>query len=93
MRGQRKNPKLTRIDNKVMGGNCHGYYNAHHHHRRVDSIVRRGRRLLLEETKVAVTAQIKDNLARKRGETDMNIFYIIGVIVVILFILGYFGLR
>jgi len=32
-------------------------------------------------------------LARKRGGTDMNIFYIIGVIVVVLFIAGYFGLR
>jgi hypothetical protein len=35
-----------------------------------------------------------DPIARKRGETDMNnIFYIIGVIVVVLFIAGYFGLR
>jgi hypothetical protein len=25
--------------------------------------------------------------------TNMNIFYIIGVVVVVLFILGYFGLR
>jgi len=30
----------------------------------------------------------------KKGGTDMNnIFYIIGVIVVVLFILGYFGMR
>jgi LPXTG-motif cell wall-anchored protein len=29
----------------------------------------------------------------KKGEIDMNIFYIIGVIVVILAIAGYFGLR
>jgi hypothetical protein len=30
----------------------------------------------------------------KRGETVMNnIFYIIGVVVVVLFIAGYFGLR
>jgi hypothetical protein len=28
----------------------------------------------------------------KRG-TDMNIFYIIGVVVVVLFIAGYFGFR
>ena len=34
-----------------------------------------------------------DQTARKKGETDMNIFYIIGVIVVVLFILGYFGFR
>jgi len=47
-RGQRKNPKLTQIYNKVNGGNYHGYYNAHHHHCRVDPIVRRGRRLLVE---------------------------------------------
>jgi hypothetical protein len=47
----------------------------------------------LEETKVGVTTQIKDNLARKKGETDMNIFYIIGVIVVVLFVAGYLGLR
>ena len=48
----------------------------------------------MEETKVGVTAQIKNNLARKRGETDMNnIFYIIGVIVVVIFIAGFFGLR
>lgn len=47
----------------------------------------------MEETKVGVTAQIKDNLARKRGETDMRIFYIIGVVVVVLFVLGYLGLR
>ncbi len=43
----------------------------------------------MEETKVVVTAQIKDNLAQKRGETDMNnIFYIIGVIVVVVIVLG-----
>jgi hypothetical protein len=47
----------------------------------------------LEKTKIGVTAQIKDNLARKRGETDMNIFYIIGVVVVVLFVAGYLGLR
>lgn len=47
----------------------------------------------MEETKVGVTTQIKDNLARKRGETDMNIFYIIGVVVVVLFVAGYLGLR
>jgi hypothetical protein len=35
-----------------------------------------------------------DPIARKKGETDMNnIFYIIGVVVVVLFIAGYFGLR
>jgi hypothetical protein len=35
-----------------------------------------------------------DPIARKKGETDMNsIFYIVGVIVVVLFIAGYFGLR
>jgi hypothetical protein len=34
-----------------------------------------------------------DPIARKKGETDMSIFYIIGVIVVVIFILGFFGLR
>ena len=34
-----------------------------------------------------------DPIVRKKGETDMNIFYIIGVIVVMLFIAGYFGFR
>lgn len=35
-----------------------------------------------------------DPITQKRGEFDMNnIFYIIGVIVVVLFIAGYFGLR
>ena len=35
-----------------------------------------------------------DSIARKKGEADMNnIFYIIGVIVVVLFIAGYFGFR
>jgi LPXTG-motif cell wall-anchored protein len=34
-----------------------------------------------------------DPSARKRGETDMNIFSIIGIIVVVLFIAGYFGLK
>jgi len=35
-----------------------------------------------------------DPIARKKGETNMgNIFYIIGVVVVVLFIAGYFGLR
>jgi hypothetical protein len=30
----------------------------------------------------------------KKGETDMNnIFYIVGLVVVVLFIAGYFGLR
>ena len=47
----------------------------------------------MEETKVGVTARNNDNLARKRGETDMNIFYIIGVIVVVVFVAGFFGLR
>jgi len=35
----------------------------------------------------------EDLIARKRGETDMNIFGIIGFIVVVIFVLGYFGLR
>jgi hypothetical protein len=30
---------------------------------------------------------------RRGTEEDMNIFYIIGVVVVVLFVLGYFGLR
>ena len=47
----------------------------------------------MEETKVGVTAQIKHNLAQKRGETDMNIFYIIGVIVVVVIVAGFLGLR
>jgi len=34
-----------------------------------------------------------DPIARKRGEANMNIFYIIGVVVVVLFIAGYFGFR
>ena len=34
-----------------------------------------------------------DPSARKSGETDMKIFSIIGIIVVVLFIAGYFGLR
>jgi hypothetical protein len=33
-------------------------------------------------------------LTRKKGESDMNsIFYVIGVVVVVFFVLGYFGLR
>jgi len=33
-------------------------------------------------------------LTRKKGETAMiNIFYIIGVIVVVVFVAGFFGLR
>ena len=33
-------------------------------------------------------------LTREKGETDMNnIFYIVGVFVVVLFVAGYFGLR
>jgi hypothetical protein len=33
-------------------------------------------------------------ITRKKGGTDMNnIFYIVGVIVVVLFFAGYFGLR
>ena len=32
--------------------------------------------------------------ARKKGETDMNnIFYIVGVVVVVMFVAGFFGLR
>ena len=35
-----------------------------------------------------------DPITRKKGETDMhNIFYIVGVVVVVLFVAGYFGLR
>ena len=34
------------------------------------------------------------SLTREKGETAMNnIFYIIGVIVVVVFVAGYFGLR
>ena len=37
---------------------------------------------------------VDDQTTPKKGEIDMNnIFYIIGVIVVVLFILGYFGFR
>jgi len=57
-RGQRKNSKLTQMFNKVKGGNYHEHYNAHHSHRRVDPIVRRGWRLLLEETTVGATSHI-----------------------------------
>ena len=33
-------------------------------------------------------------ITRKKGETDMNnIFYIVGVVVVVLFVAGYLGLR
>jgi hypothetical protein len=33
-------------------------------------------------------------ITRKEGKTDMNnIFYIVGVVVVVLFVAGYFGLR
>jgi len=34
-----------------------------------------------------------DPITRKKGEADMNIFAIIGIIVVVLFIAGYFGFR
>lgn len=35
-----------------------------------------------------------DSSAGEKGDREMNnIFYIIGVVVVVLFILGYFGLR
>jgi hypothetical protein len=33
------------------------------------------------------------DLLKQKGEKAMNIFYIIGVVVVVLFVLGYFGLR
>jgi len=40
------------------------------------------------------TSRLDDTTTPKKGEIDMrNIFYIIGVIVVVLFIAGYFGLR
>ena len=54
-----ENPKLTQMFNKFKGGNYHGYYNGHHCHRRVGSIVRRRRRLLLDQT----TVGIKEGLA------------------------------
>jgi hypothetical protein len=34
-----------------------------------------------------------DPIKLKRGDTDMNIFAIIGFVVVVIFVLGYFGLR
>ena len=41
-----------------------------------------------------INLKVEDDLiARKKGETDMNIFAIIGIIVVVLFIAGYFGFR
>jgi len=44
---------------------------------------------------IKINLKVEDDpIKRKRGETNMNnIFYIIGVIVVVLFIAGYFGLR
>jgi len=41
---------------KVEGGDYHEYYYADHYHRRVDPVVRRGWRLLLEETTLGVTS-------------------------------------
>jgi hypothetical protein len=53
--------------NKVKGGD----HDAHHSHHRVGYIVRRGRRLLLEETAVDVTSHIiltqKQNLIKEKG--------------------------
>jgi hypothetical protein len=35
-----------------------------------------------------------DPITRKKGENDMNnIIYLIGLVVVVLFVLSYFGLR
>jgi abortive infection bacteriophage resistance protein len=44
---------------------------------------------------ININLMIVDDPTRpKKGEIDMNnIFYIIGVIVVVLFIAGFFGLR
>ena len=39
---------------KAKGGNNHEYYSSHHYHRSVAFSVRRGWRLLLEETTVGV---------------------------------------
>jgi hypothetical protein len=48
-----------------------GDHDAHHSHHRVGYIVRRGRRLLLEETAVDVTSHIiltqKQNLIKEKG--------------------------
>jgi hypothetical protein len=38
--------------NKAKGGNYYEYYNSHHYHRSVGFIVRRGWRLLVEQTPV-----------------------------------------
>ena len=36
----------------------------------------------------------RNPITRKKGETDMHsIFYIVGVVVVVLFVAGLFGLR
>jgi hypothetical protein len=49
--------------------------------------------ILIVSPKINLKAE-DDRIARKRGESDMNnIFYIIGVVVVVLFVLGYFGMR
>jgi len=48
--------------------------------------------ILVISPKINMTGE-DDLIARKRGETDTNIFAIIGVIVVVIFVLGYFGLR
>jgi hypothetical protein len=40
------------------------------------------------------TGSTVNPIKRKKGGTDMNnIFYIVGVIVVVLFVAGYLGLR
>jgi hypothetical protein len=44
--------------NKLKGGNYHEYYNSHHYHRIVAFSVRRGWRLLVEQTTVGAVSQI-----------------------------------
>ena len=61
---------MTRMFNKGKRGNYHEYYNAYHHRRRVGPIVRRGWRLLVEQTRIGITSHIiltqKQNLIKKK---------------------------
>jgi hypothetical protein len=61
--------------NEAKGENYHEYYNAYHSHRRVVFSVRRGRRLLLEETTVDVTSRIiltqKQSLIKQKGDNNL----------------------
>ena len=69
--------ELSQMFNKLKGGNYHEYYRNHHSRCSVAPNVRRGRRLLVEQTRVVVISRIilTQNNRRDAAMRILSLFY------------------